>query len=80
MEASLQKCVAFIKISTISEDFIRKIETFSEKLRLFQGLRGFLNTFLVEFFYNVSVVFIKHFAAEAFWPSLPLFRVKLPQV
>jgi hypothetical protein len=41
MEASVKKCGAFITISIIFEDF-------SEKLRLFQALRGFLNTFLME--------------------------------
>jgi hypothetical protein len=41
MEASVFKFEAFIKISIIFEDFFREIEAF-------QGLRGFLNTFLVE--------------------------------
>jgi hypothetical protein len=41
MEASVKKCGAFIKISIIFKNF-------SEKLRFFQGLRGFLNSYLVE--------------------------------
>jgi hypothetical protein len=44
------------------------LKTFSEKLRLFQGLRGFLNTFLVEsLFRNVVLAFINPIAALAFW-------------
>jgi hypothetical protein len=60
-ESFVYKCGDFIKISIIFEDFL-------EKLRLFQGLRGFLNTFLrnSDFFPNVSVVFIKTIAAETF--------------
>jgi hypothetical protein len=38
MKGSVKKCGAFIKISTIFEDF-------SDKLRLFQGFHGCLYTF-----------------------------------
>jgi hypothetical protein len=36
MEASVQKCAAFIKISIIFEDFFREIETFSRIAILFK--------------------------------------------
>jgi hypothetical protein len=36
MEASVQKCGAFIKISIIFEDFFREIEAFSKITRLFK--------------------------------------------
>jgi hypothetical protein len=39
-----------MEIEMFLENFFREIEAFSEKLKLFQGLQGFLNTFLVELF------------------------------
>jgi hypothetical protein len=54
MKASIWKCGDFTYFTMISIIFL----DFLEKLRLFQGLRGF--------FPNVSMAFIKPFSAEAF--------------
>jgi hypothetical protein len=42
MEAYVMKCGAFIKISTIFEDFFREIEAFSRIVRLFRRIEAFL--------------------------------------
>jgi hypothetical protein len=54
--------------------------TFSEKLRLFQELRGFLNTFLVDFssfFRYVSVAFIKPIAGPPLYLPYQCFLLKM---
>jgi hypothetical protein len=46
MEASVNKCGAFIKISILFEDFFREIQAFSRIIRLFKfiftGIEAFL--------------------------------------